>query len=474
MRREPGISVEAMPFFLFTLLAAGASVLLLASSYYYLAWAPAASVILFLLIARRPRAFFFLLVFLVPFDSFTRLNTALPFLTAPKIIGFSLVLFVALFLVLAKKDYTLPSARLPILLALFLLANVVSSLLSPYAATVADSARQLLVAYATLFLAFFFITEEGHFRTLSVVVSASLLLSSCLAIFGFLAQNPLFAVSVRSEQLFRATGGTSHPNHFAATAIFGLPLMAYWIFNSRRPAWRVLAVAGFLATATAVALSYSRAGFVVFSATVALMAFSNFRRLRARTLWVPMAMLLGLAAYLIAIPPASYIERIRTTTEHTDKSMSGRISYLKVAAETFAENPFFGTGPGTFHHVFGRSLYAREFRVPGETSHERRAHNSYVEVLTGAGIVAFALYAGIIVVSLRNFIVSRALCAAAGRRDLAALAGGYALAFTSLLMYFFFLSRVYHRYFWLSVAVSYTFLAFARRLPVPRESDAAP
>ncbi|MFC1657464.1 O-antigen ligase family protein [Candidatus Moduliflexota bacterium] len=448
--------LSAVPFIAVAALIAGSGVFLLATPFYYLAWAPAASVIFLIALSSKPQYFYYFLVFLVPFDAYTSLDTQY-LLTLPKLVGLGIILSVAIFMVVRKQDLAPFSSSLWPVLFLFLAVNLVSALLSEYPSTALNNTRSFITAYIVIFLTLFFVTSIKDLKRLTMVIAGSLFIGGILAIAGYLLKNPFLVMNV-GESYMRATGVSRNPNHFAAMIIFGLPLLAYWVVYAKRPAARILAALVFASQAVVVVLTYSRAGFAVLVFSLLLIAFFWLKYLDVRRFGFILLGFLLLAGTVMAFTPSSYVKRIATLGDRSEISINNRINYLKVGVDTLRRNPLLGSGPGTFRHAFSESVYSRHMVEPGTTRHFRFAHNNFVEVLTGSGMLGFTLFLIIIVIAYRNYFEGMKKFRSAGRHDLAALAAVFAISLTCLMVYFLFISRITHRYFWLSIAVSQVIL----------------
>lgn len=464
MGKDFGVMMGKTPFLVFAGVVAALSVALLATPYFYLAGVPAVALLLLLFLSEKPKAVFYLFVFLVPLEAFTRIETNYRILTLPKIIGFGLVLAAGIFLLLTKKKLLEGSAALFIALGLFLVVNVIAAVISDYPETTFYELRQYLVAYVVVFLTLLFVTKEQDLKTLSIVIAASLFVSASLAIVGYVLDSPDLVMTVKGAgNVRRALGGTTQPNHFAAMMIFGLPLVSYWIAQAQGALARSALGVILIVDLVAIGLTYSRGGFLVTAIVTLLVIFSNFKRLAARYLGLVLAVFLVVGALGVAFTPVSYIERIAGMTDKTDPSIKSRFNYIRVAIESLKNHPFFGTGPGTYHLSFGESVYARNLVRPGELEHQRRAHNSYLEVLAGSGIAGLLCFLLVLVVTYRNFLRARSLFLERGNAAMAALSGAFALCLTTLVVYYLILSRLHLRYLWIAIALSQVVLVLAEK-----------
>jgi O-antigen ligase len=113
-----------------------------------------------------------------------------------------------------------------------------------------------------------------------------------------------------------------------------------------------------------------------------------------------------------------------------------------------------GTGTHTFKKIWAETSISRKFAPSAEGSYRRVAHNSHAEVLTGAGGAGFLVFLVIIVVTIRGFRDSSRRFVAREWPEEAAIARTYRTAFLIVLAFFLFLTLNYHKYFWLSLALS--------------------
>ena len=88
------------------------------------------------------------------------------------------------------------------------------------------------------------------------------------------------------------------------------------------------------------------------------------------------AMLIGLAGF--AVKYADYFDKGAT-------SVGARFGYWSAAAKTTAEEPFLGSGPGTFKIAYQRHR-------PPEAEPTRLTHNDYLQQASDSGVPGFLLY----------------------------------------------------------------------------------
>jgi O-antigen ligase len=166
--------------------------------------------------------------------------------------------------------------------------------------------------------------------------------------------------------------------------------------------------------------------------------------------------------------PESYIQRILTVADvKTDQSIGRRASYLLVGKEAIIKKPFFGHGPGTFRDLYGQSSHAVVYkwaRGLDPDVNRRVAHNSYMEVIVGAGLFGFVIYMIILGIAFKNFNTAKAIFYKNAMPDMVSLTRAYQYGFLAVLVGFLFLSVNYFKYFWLSLALSQAALTIAKQI----------
>ena len=194
---------------------------------------------------------------------------------------------------------------------------------------------------------------------------------------------------------------------------------------------------------------------------LALVALQQSKKFRPRYTGFVTGIIAVAIITAAVVEPNSYWNRLYSLSSSADTSIGRRTAYLHVGWDAFKEDPILGAGPGTFIKLYGESMQSRRFRSK-DGSYERYAHNTYVEVLTGTGLLGLAVFIAIIAVTLRNFLLARKYFALRGEENMVSLTGAYGISFLSLILYFMFLSALNYKYFWLSLAISQIALRLSR------------
>lgn len=199
------------------------------------------------------------------------------------------------------------------------------------------------------------------------------------------------------------TVGFVSGNYLGIAVATTLPYMTVLLLRSRSVIKSLLLVATFGLLMWMVALSASRGNLLSVLASLLLNWVYLIRRTqRGRVLAVVFASLVLLAVFSA---PGIFWERISTmwvgpgrqTSEQArsaQESQFQRRSLLRRSIQYTLENPFFGVGLGNFAIVSGsKTRQAGEWKV---------THNTFTQVSSEAGIPAFLLFVGMLIISLRR------------------------------------------------------------------------
>jgi O-antigen ligase len=384
-----------------------------------------------------------------------------------------------------KVDYLLTAALLvivvPVLLAnkavpgrlqanlwrpigLFMLINVASTVLSPYpqAAVLGLVLLGAVVIFFTINLAM--INDRGIETYLPYVLGLSSGINAFLACIGY-----FLGVDYFVHESGRGVGGTIGANNMALMAVFVIPLMVYWAVLGETTLRRVLGIGLTLLLIAALVATESRGGFLNLIAVLGLLLLQFRHHFHPRHLGLVVG---GAAAVMVAVVtlvPQDYLERqaslrliVEWVTGDTgeisrDYALDRRTAYLSVAMDAFPERPILGSGPDTFPKIWVQSMETRWFDME-----ERPAHNTYIEVLIGAGAVGLIAFLTLLAMTYNNYRTAERMLRDAGDERGAHLIGAYKIAFLAVLVYFFFKSGIDHKYFILAMPISVAALRYAR------------
>ncbi len=454
---------------LFLLVILLGSVYLLTTPHYYLSPLPALVCLFVFAVGKKSLTAFYLLIFLIPFQEYTAFAEAYRFLTITKLLGILLFGVAAFAVLIHKRDLSRFSSNLWPALLIFFSVNLISTMLSDYPTTSIDFLRRLAIQYSFFALVLYFIGKRELSRGLPVVMIAGISISSALSVVGYFFDIPYFAMNIESETIKRAVGATNDPNYFSMMLVFSFPLLTHGYFLFRNKLARTLLGGLVLLNLTAVVLTFSRSGGLVLAIVLVLLGLEFGRRFRPIYLgFVGVFLLLALVGAAVLVP-ASYWERQKSVTNvEEERSLGRRMSYLDVAGPLFLANPILGSGPGTFRDHYEISRQAMEFSREGKTD-RRAAHNAYLEVAVGTGLLGLIPFLLLIFVALRNFSRANHNFLAQNSFDMATLVRCYRICFIAFLLALLFLSAHFHKYFWLGLALSQLCLTGSLQ---PREETA--
>lgn len=443
------------PFQLLLALAAGgASLLLLASEHYPYAPLPALAILLLLSFTHWNRWAYYVFVFMIPFVLLSRLSEGSGAFSFNKIIGAWLTLVVLFTLLLERERLGELRTRLWFPIALFCFFNVLSALLSAHSLTVADNLRMLAVAVTTFALTLFFVDQKGFRTSLPEVLIWSILINYTLFMLVYLFNLPL---TIGGEPLFPVR--SSEPSYdlqgvTSSYFVFLLPLLVHRVFFSSSVVKKNLYAGLTLLAISGMVFFGSRAVAVTFVAVAAMLFVQYLRHIKPKLVGFFLAFVCVATAMTIAFVPASYWSRIASVVEkETDPSIGRRVSYLQVSWDAFKKRPLLGAGPGVFPEIYSQTLQAAQFaRAPEDL--RRKAHNTYLEIVVGTGLVGLAAFLGIVAGALRNFRRAFRLFRERGRYEDQLLVGAYQTMFVAQLIFILFVTRPHDKLIWILLAMS--------------------
>ncbi|MGB3713066.1 MAG: O-antigen ligase family protein, partial [Candidatus Promineifilaceae bacterium] len=199
----------------------------------------------------------------------------------------------------------------------------------------------------------------------------------------------------------RLAGPIGSKNRYAQimVVLFPLALLRVWIERSRL--LRALAVAACVPIISGALLTFSRGAGLSIAITLVAMVF-----LRVIKLW-HFVVLASAAIVLVLMAVPDYVYRISTAVDvaeiasgnvsEADNSIQGRATVNLAAFNIFLDHPLLGVGPGQ------TNLYTREYGNElgiRTLEGDRRAHNMYLEELADTGVVGFAAFLAILLITM--------------------------------------------------------------------------
>lgn len=439
------------------------SVFLLTTPYYYWALVPGPAILGLFLLGRYPQVSLYIFIFLIPFEFLTRWSSTQSEITVSKFLGVWTVI-VSLFMVLLGRWRAkhLRSALWPFILA-YVLINVVSTLNSDHLATAVYDVRLLLVAVTVFALVLLLSTTSSFVSTIPTLLVWGVMLNYAIFLLEF-----RFGVTMPWVEGTYFPRDVSMPAYAMPTAysiyfVFLLPFLVHRFFFSRGHAMRALY--GALAAVAVSGMMYlgSRAAFVVTLFLVVILTAQYLKLLKPRLVGFLLAGLFAGVALLIVFTPEWYLARQKSMFDtKTEASVSQRVTFLRTGWQFFKQKPILGFGPGAFMDEYATTLESASYATPWQ-GYRMRAHNTYLEILVGTGLLGLLSFLAIVGIALRNFRVAARNFRRKGELSRELLANAYQAAFVVNLLYFLFISYLTMKHFWIFLALSQITLNVSER-----------
>ncbi|MDX5298102.1 MAG: O-antigen ligase family protein, partial [Gammaproteobacteria bacterium] len=263
----------------------------------------------------------------------------------------------------------------------------------------------------------------------------------------------------------RSVGLLADPNYFALLIVVATPLALLLLRQERHRLVQLFWLIPLGIMAAGLMKTESRSAIVVLLLVLSALGWHyrhSLRRIQPRHLGL--VFVAGALAFPIALAvmPKSFIERLESLTAlasgvraYEDGSLGRRASYLFVGAQMLKANPVLGAGPGTFPVFYAHTGYAVAFSYSKNNPDLfRRAHNTYLEVISETGIAGTLTFGTVILLALLNFHRARRLAQSLGDRADAEQITHFGLAFLALVLFLMFLSAPDHKYLWIMLALS--------------------
>lgn len=393
-----------------------------------------------LLFISRPNIGLLVVVFLIPFEIFNTIP-GMPdaSLSAMKLISFAAFAGAGIHFLVFRKSDRLVSAPQNWLILLFLGAAVISYF---FAINPANTLSKDLKLVRVLLLYLVTINVVRTRTDLRHVLWTMIVAGLLCALYGIFTYH--FNPSVLGSDR-RISGTMDHPNGFAAAMVALVPLVLSLLMSERHIGLRVLLALTAPVLVYGILLSGSRGGMVALVFALGLHIFRQRHRL------VVLAVFLMLALLLLAVAPPEVKERFSLAPERyptADFSIERRLTYQKLGLELLQEHPLTGIGLHGFPDAYARSQY----RFLQSDDVKRVAHNMYLEIATGTGLLGLIPFMALLLVSLYG--VLRVAQQMDNRGFLASVANGIFAGLGGFLVASLFLSEQYEKTLWLLIALT--------------------
>ncbi len=402
--------------------------------------------------------FFYIIIFLIPFGEYRKIGP----LNIPWLLAMLVLAVAALDIVQGKLSIKALKGKIWYYLFPMLFVNLIATGLSPYPETAIDAMKNWLAAYLFIALMLLLITERGVFKDLPFWIVVSVSLGSALSVMGvYLGIGyDLFTDEGRGQ------GGAPDPNNMCMMIIFVIPLVVHYLLYAETFIARIGATFLLLLNLLAVLSTDSRSGMLVAALIFGLLIIIHIARIKARYIRLILpVILIGLLALPMVIPQKTLIRMQTLTASYQDKSVQRRGAYIDVGIRAFMEQPIIGYGPFTFQHIFAESRESRKFKREGVRGEElRQAHNTYLEMLVGSGILGLGLFLGVILQAQLNLHRARKGLAKINSAEYSHLILSFQVAFLGALIYLAVFSDPYHKFLLVMLPLSELALRYTHRL----------
>ena len=433
----------------------GGVVLLVAQPKPYLALLLPLIIPILLTLMHHPEYGYYLIIALIPLNAWQGLTEKYPFLTISKLVGIWIVLVLLIKIAIKPDLLNRLKTKLWYPLFGFLFINLISALHSEWFPSSILMLRQFVTAYLFLALTLFFVEEQQFKRIIPLIIVISTSISAFVAVVAKHLQIQCLLLSVKDAAISeRAIGTANDPNFFAAMIIISLPLIANFFFTNKSVKVRFFLCVLFINNTYAIVITYSRAMMLVFTLIMVIIFLEHLRKLKLIYLGFFVLMLTVLMGLVVKeLPKTAIWERMRSlSTPQIDMSLMRRASYIQVAKKAIMHKPFIGSGPDTFPALYEKSMYSIAFYTK-QSGYTRAAHNTYLEIVVGCGILGLAFFLYTLCLSLRYFYKVQYNLRFYDEKQ-AAYVRSLAYSFISILFSFLFLSAVYLKYLWLFLGLS--------------------
>ncbi len=323
-----------------------------------------------------------------------------------------------------------------------------------------DACGQFAAAIAIFAMTFSAVRTRRQAFTVGAILVAGGVAAAVVSIFS--------ASGVEAERL---ASGSTGANELAAILVAAAAVaVGLALPKTRAAVLRLGAWSAAIFCLFAVYLTVSRGALISLAAMmVAAIGFGG--RWRAGAAVAAVLVATSTVFYFAALAPQEARERVERTTEGQSHFKEGRTTLWTVAERMAEAHPIAGVGAGNFK-VAARQYLLRPGAVADSTEvieEPKVAHSSYLEVLTGLGIIGLVLFLWI--VGFAFFSAVKAARRFGEDEDLAgqAFAIGVTVAIIGVLVADIFLSQQAEKQVWMLLGLGPALLAVAgsRARPTP-------
>jgi O-antigen ligase len=420
-----------------------------------------------LLFLIRPEFAVLLVVGYIPFESPKYNPFGLPeALSGPKLTGFILLGVFFFNILFRRRPFRFMDDLQDFFIMLFASAMLFSGVVAFSSGAVFDSIDRIFRMFLLYFAIKNLVTSP---RLMQLLLWTMLLTGTYASGFGlniFFEQQKIFI----HDQ--RATGIYMDANDYAGFAVIFVTVGAYLAMSTKNLLLRALAVFFIGVNAMGLLYSASRGGLIAMALVAGIFILRHPARWR----------LLTIVVLIVVVTFPTWPEGVRARvfggegeksiyTQSADASTERRASYLDFGKDLFVQSPFFGHGFDSFAQLYPRSEYARFNNPMSDAERYRVAHNAYLEITVGTGIVGLVIFISLIAAGWRSLF--RAARTLSWGTIPWATASTFELILVAASITNFFASNQHNKYLWTALGISSAMDYYTRYLANEKEKAAA-
>lgn len=223
-------------------------------------------------------------------------------------------------------------------------------------------------------------TPEKDFRTLFLCLHLVLLITSLHGLMDYIWGEHIYFTEVGGKILTRLCSTLEHPNNYGEFTALLFPLCLAAALQEPEKKRRIVRLVLFLPALAALALTFSRTGWVAFAVSLVIFVWIKNKK------WL--LPLLGLGVLAVLLSPADIRARLLSMFIFSDASSSGRFTLWKECLPMLKDHwlPGIGLGTENFASAYeGYSSGSLWFSVP-------HSNMLYLDVFLSLGIAGFAAF----------------------------------------------------------------------------------
>ncbi len=342
-----------------------------------------------LVMINRPEIGLLAVVFAIPLEDFNQVFAA-GTLSVIKLLSLGLfAAYLAHYMIVGQGE-KLVNVPQNVYIALFILAVLISDLVAIDPAYAVSKTFKFARMVSFYFLVINIVRSRSTLHRVLWVMIVAGFLSSVYGLYHY-----YFTPEVLEPDM-RVSGTLDDPMGFSYAMVILLPLIWYMLTHRSSFAVRIFLVLAGLTLLYAILLSGTRSGVMAALGVLVLIALRRKHPLVNITL-----VALLIVAGLILMPDD--VKRRMGLSSEIDKtaqaSTERRETYYTFGLQLFLDNPIVGTGLGGFAEAYSHSDY-RFMR--SEDDVRRIAHNMYLEIAIGTGLLGLIPFLLLFFVTLAN------------------------------------------------------------------------